>query len=241
MSRDQGAKERPELDGLVNRARNELREWTDKADSDPGLALLELFALVGDLLASHTERLGGEGYLGSARRGGSVGRRNEIELEVDGESWLRVTDLAGSASEDHHYLVSRRDDGANVIEFGDGVHGQRPPSGSSIGVRHQSAGAYSSVVLQQGRVVLDADENEEPPRATCGLYRATVLDNADPLGQERLLVRVPEVSGHESVWAAACLPVPDAKDVPAIGAGVWIALESGDPSRPIWLGQRVIE
>lgn len=239
MSRDRSAKERPDLDGLVNRARDELRDWTDRVDSDPGVALLDLFALVSDLLASHTERLGGEGYLGGARRGGSVGRRNDLELQVDGESWLHVSDLAGSAAQDHHYLVSRRDDGASVIEFGDGVHGQRPPSGSSIGVRHRSVGTYSSVVLQQGRVVLDNDEGEEPLGATCGLYRAAVLDNADPLGRHRLLVRIPEVSGDESVWAAACLPVPGAEEVPAIGAGVWIALESGDPSRPIWLGQRV--
>lgn len=99
MSRVQGANERPELDGLVRRARTELRDWTDRTDSDPGVALLELFALVGDLLASHTERLGGEGYLGSARRGRSVGHRSGIELEVDGESWLQATDLADSAAE----------------------------------------------------------------------------------------------------------------------------------------------
>ncbi len=88
---------------------------------------------------------------------------------------------------------------------------------------------------------VDTDESEEPTRATCGLYRAVVLDNADPLVQRRLLVRVPGVSGDESVWAAACLPVPGVKEVPAVGDEVWIAFESGDPSRPIWLGQRVIK
>lgn len=193
------------------------------------------------LLASHAERLGVEGSLGSPRRGASGGSSPRPRtFEVDGESWLQVTDLAGSASEDHHYLVSRHDDGARVIEFGGSVHGQRPPSGSSIGVRRKSAGTYSSAVLQQGRVVLDNDESEESPRTTCGLYRPAVLDNADPLPQRRLLLRVYEGSGHESVWAAACLPVPEARDVPAIGTGVWIALEAGDPSGPIWLGRRVV-
>jgi len=41
------------------------------------------------------------------------------------------------------------------------------------------------------------------------------------------------------MWAAACLPVSGTQQVPAVGDGVWIALESCDPSRPIWLGQRI--
>jgi Type VI secretion system/phage-baseplate injector OB domain len=241
MSDDGGPKDRPQLEDLVHRARTEVRDWTDTPESDPGVALLELFALVGDLLSSHSERLAAEAYLGSGHRHGSAGRRNEFEVEVDGQAWRQVTDLAGSGAEDRHYLVSRRDDGASVIEFGDGLHGQRPPSTSSIGVRYRHAGAYLSVLLQQGRVTIDTDESEHPPRPTCGVYRAVVLDNTDPLLQRRLLLRVPDIWGDEAVWAAACLPVSGAKGVPAVGDGVWIALESCDPSRPIWLGQRVAD
>ncbi len=214
MSGDRGATDRPQLEDLVHRARTELRDWTDTADSNPGVALLQLLAFVGDLLSSHSERLAAEAYLGS-------GRRNEFEIEVEGHPWHQVTDLAGSGAEDPHYLVSRRDDGASVIEFGDG--------------------AYSSVLLQQGRVFIDTDVREEPVRATCGVYRATVLENADPLMQRRLLVRVPDFSGDEPMWAAACLSVPGTQEVPAVGDGVWIALESCDPSRPIWLGQRITD
>ena len=234
MSRDGGPTDRPQLEDLVHRARTELRDWTDTADSDPGVALLQLFAFVGDLLSSYSERLAAEAHLGG-------GRRNEIEVEVDGHPWHQVTDLAGSGAEDPAFLVSRRDDGASVIEFGDGVHGRRPPSNNSIGVRYRHAGAYSSVLLQQGRVIIDTDVSEEPVRATCGVYRATVLDNADPLMHRRLLVRVPDVSGDEPVWAAACLPVPEIQEAPTVGDGVWIALESCDPSRPIWLGQRITD
>jgi len=213
MSGDRGPTGRPQLEELVHRARTELRDWTDTADSDPGVALLQLFAFVGDLLSSHSERLAAEAHLGGERR-------NEFEIEVEGHPWHQVTDLAGSGAEDPHYLVTPRDDGASVIEFGDGVHGRRPPS---------------------NRVIIDNDVREEPVRATCGVYRATVLENADPLMQRRLLVRVPDASGDESVWAAACLPVPGTEKVPAIGDGVWIALESCDPSRPIWLGQRITD
>jgi Type VI secretion system/phage-baseplate injector OB domain len=227
-----GQVDRPPLEDLVDRARMGLRDWTDSADSDPGVALLELFAFVGDLLSSATERLGAEAHPGG-------GRGREIEVEVDGHPWHQVADLAGSGAEDAHFVVSRRDDGASVIEFGDGVHGRRPPSDTSIGVRYRHGGRYSSVQLQQGRVVIDADVSQEPVHAMCGVYRATVLDNADPLMRRRLLVRVPEVSGDEPVWAAACLPVPEAQEGPTVGDGVWIALESCDPSRPIWLGRHI--
>ena len=236
MSRDRGPTDRPQLEDLVHRARTELRDWTDVDRSDPGVTLVELFAFLGELLlSSHSERLAGKTHLGGRRR-------NEIEVEVEGHPWHQVTDLAGSGAQDAHYLLSRRDDGTSVIEFGDGVHGRRPPSNNSIGVRYRhGAGAYSSVLLQQGRVIIDTDVSEEPVRATCGVYRATVLDNVDPLMHRRLLVRVPDVSGDEPVWAAACLPVPEIGEGPTVGDGVWIALESCDPSRPIWLGQRITD
>ena len=46
----------------------------------------------------------------------------------------------------------------------------------------------------------------------------------------RLLVRVPDVSGDEPVWAAACLPAPGIQEGPTVGDGVWIALESFTPT-----------
>lgn len=143
MSGDRGRTERPGLEDLVHRARTGLRDWTDKADSDPGVALLDLFAFVAELLTLHSERLATEAYLGTGSR------------------------------------------------------------------------------------------------AVCGVYPATVLDNTDPLMQHRLFVRVPALGADDGVWAAACLPVGGTNDVPAIGDGVWIALESGDPSRPVWLGHRI--
>jgi hypothetical protein len=241
MSEDRGQTDRPHLDDLVQRASTTLREWTDTADGDPGVALLELFAFVGELLSRSSDQIAAEAYLGTGRRHRSSGHRDRFELEVNGQPWRQVADLAGSGADDRHYVVSRREDGASVIEFGDGVHGQRPPSNGSIGVRSRHGGGYSSVFLQQGRVVIDTDEGEEPSRPTCGVYAAVVLDNADPLVQRRLLVRVPDISSDEAVWAAACLPVPGTTELPAVGKGVWVALESCDPSRPIWLGQRITD
>jgi hypothetical protein len=119
------------------------------------------------------------------------------------------------------------------------VHGRQPPSGSSIAVRYRDAGARSSVVQQQGRVLVDADVNEQRGHVACGVYRASVVDDVDPLGQRRLRVRVPDSGGGEPVWAEACLQAPDGQPGPAVGDEVWVAYEAGDLSRPVWLGHRV--
>lgn len=74
-----------------------------------------------------------------------------------------------------------------------------------------------------------------------GKYRATVVNNVDPLFTGRIQVTVPDVSGLAlSSWAMPCFPVAGpqtgALGVPPIGAGVWVEFERGDPDYPIWSG-----
>lgn len=74
-----------------------------------------------------------------------------------------------------------------------------------------------------------------------GKYRGTVIDNLDPLGEARIRVDVPGVLGpNGSAWAAACLPWPASAVLPAvlpaIGAGVWVEFEAGNPDCPVWSG-----
>jgi hypothetical protein len=182
-----------------------------------------------------------DAYLGSGRDGRSARRRarreHRIRVEGDGGPWLQVANFDGSGPEDHHFVVGRGNGSATTVEFGDGVHGQRPSSGSSIGVRYAFRGRYSSVVLQQGRVTIDADQAEALTVVACGIDQASVLDNADPLGQRRLRVQVPSVSTDEAMWALACLPPGRTSEIRSIGDGVWVAFESGDTSRPVWLGR----
>jgi len=74
-----------------------------------------------------------------------------------------------------------------------------------------------------------------------GKYRGVVTDNKDPLMVGRVRARVPDVMGNlESGWAMPCVPFAGNGmgffAIPAVGAGVWIEFEHGDPDYPIWSG-----
>ncbi|ADW69487.1 phage baseplate assembly protein V [Granulicella tundricola] len=79
-----------------------------------------------------------------------------------------------------------------------------------------------------------------------GKFRGTVVNNVDPLFMGRLLVECPDVlSLAPSSWALPCTPLAGptgtgagAYLVPAIGTGVWVEFEKGDPEYPIWAGCR---
>lgn len=66
-----------------------------------------------------------------------------------------------------------------------------------------------------------------------GSYRATVLDNSDPLQDNRLLVAVPEIFGADPVWAVASLTSTSAT-LPSVGDPVWVSFEHGDSDYPVW-------
>ncbi len=74
-----------------------------------------------------------------------------------------------------------------------------------------------------------------------GKYRATVVNNVDPMQIGRIQVIAPDVSGvAPTSWAMPCLPGAGINTgvftVPQIGSGVWVEFEQGDPDRPIWVG-----
>jgi hypothetical protein len=165
-------------------------------------------------------------------------RKAEITLEVNGELWHPVSRLHDSASDDKHYVVRINEDGMAVILFGDGKHGARPPTGgNNVKITLSPNRHFKGVLLQPGRVQLDDDWNENDVRSGrfCGIYRGLIVDNTDPQSLMRLLVQVPAVLGTKEVWALPCIPVGTSV-VPAIGEGVWIEFESGDPSYPVWMG-----
>ncbi|OYT97076.1 MAG: baseplate assembly protein [Pseudomonas sp. PGPPP3] len=74
-----------------------------------------------------------------------------------------------------------------------------------------------------------------------GKYRGMVLNNVDPMQIGRLQVQVPDVAGLiPSSWAMPCVPLAGKQSglfvLPAIGSGVWVEFEHGDPDYPIWVG-----
>ncbi len=79
----------------------------------------------------------------------------------------------------------------------------------------------------------DAEHNDAPS-GYVGKYRASVVDNADPMQENRLHVIVPEIDTSPT-WATASDDVRYT-DTPEIGAEVWIEYEYGDPAYPRWVG-----
>jgi len=74
-----------------------------------------------------------------------------------------------------------------------------------------------------------------------GLYRATVVNNIDPMQKGRIQVIVLDAGGFTpSSWANPCVPFTGKQAgvycVPQIGSGVWIQFENGDPDQPVWMG-----
>lgn len=70
-----------------------------------------------------------------------------------------------------------------------------------------------------------------------GIYRGTVVNNADPEHLGRLLLQVPAVTGfRQSSWAASSRPAGAAGALPDPGAAVWVMYESGDTTHPVWVG-----
>ncbi len=74
-----------------------------------------------------------------------------------------------------------------------------------------------------------------------GKYRGTVMQNIDPMNIGRIMVQVPDVSNViPSTWAMPCFPFAGIQNgffaVPAIGSGVWVEFEQGNPDYPIWSG-----
>jgi len=83
--------------------------------------------------------------------------------------------------------------------------------------------------------------SEGEDRRFYGKYRATVLNNVDPLQKGRLMVQAPDVDALlPTTWALPCLPFTGRQmgmwAIPQIGAGVWVEFEQGDPDYPIWVG-----
>jgi hypothetical protein len=70
-----------------------------------------------------------------------------------------------------------------------------------------------------------------------GVYRGTVVNNQDPLGRNRVQVKVPQLFADEILgWAWPEDTAVIKTKYPAVNQGVWVHFEGGDPSHPVWSG-----
>jgi hypothetical protein len=87
--------------------------------------------------------------------------RTRIELEIDGEVWRCVESLRRSGPDDSHFVLATNEDGSATMTFGDGKRGRRLPTGSSsVIATYRPSRKRIAILMQQGRVILDADWNE---------------------------------------------------------------------------------
>ncbi len=74
-----------------------------------------------------------------------------------------------------------------------------------------------------------------------GKYRATVLNNVDPMFQGRIQVQLGDRYGlFPSTWAMPAFPCAGKGNamvaLPQLASSVWVEFEAGDPDYPIWTG-----
>ncbi len=103
--------------------------WYDGNEQDPGLALLELLAFVGDRLTDYQFRLADGAYLPT---------RSRLAVTVDALPWREVAALESSGPGDRVYVVNRSDDGSARLRFGDGQHGQQPKAGAQVAATYRT-------------------------------------------------------------------------------------------------------
>ena len=74
-----------------------------------------------------------------------------------------------------------------------------------------------------------------------GKYRATVMNNIDPMLQGRIMVQLADRYGlFPSTWAMPSFQLASlgagVVALPPVASQVWVEFEAGDPDYPIWTG-----
>ena len=111
-------------------------EGSDSQADNPLRLLLEMLALQADVLARYLEQLYEEAFIGTAGASGQL--------------------RPGMG-----YVVTTHDDGTLSVEFGDGVHGRRPPTDfDPVAVRYRKV---SGRITVEGRA---RKASRRPPAAS---------------------------------------------------------------------------
>lgn len=82
------------------------------------------------------------------------GTASTLEVRVDGVRWQEAPRITAMASKDRSYLVRRGDDGSAAVQFGDGSHGARLPSGQTNLEARYRVGIGAEGNLDTGQISL---------------------------------------------------------------------------------------
>lgn len=102
----------------------QLRVTDEREGSDLGLALLDVLAYVGDVLSYYQDRVANEAYLETEWSEGE----DRLRIKVPG-AWRPACLVIADSHRVYLVTLGPEADEARV-EFGEGVEGERPPSGS---------------------------------------------------------------------------------------------------------------
>jgi hypothetical protein len=159
-----------------------------------------------------------------------AGVRADIDVVVDGQIWQQAASLKDSAPGDPHYAVRMTEEGFLSLEFGDGEHGRRVPTGqNNVRVRFR-LGAGLAGNLAAGRLEKPARPHPlvdklRQPLASIG---GNDLESAGSLKRQApksLLTLERAVSADDyanlaaanaAVWRARAFPLPSALRRPRI-------------------------
>ena len=125
--------------------------WFDGDAHDPGVALLELFAFLGEAITTHQNQVADDAHLESRRMWGlivhNVLGRSPLVVTVDGSPWREVASLEDAGAGDAVYVAERGGPGSpTTVRFGDGQHGRRPADGASVGATYRDRGGATGLV-----------------------------------------------------------------------------------------------
>ena len=111
------------------------------------------------------------------------GMAPSLEVRAGGELWDLVDDFRDAGPEDRVYILRMDEDGTARITFGDGIAGQRPPTGQDNVMATYRKGAGSDGMLEAGQLSLLASKpaglkSVTNPRAPAAATDAETLEEA---------------------------------------------------------------
>ncbi len=136
---------------IVDVVRRNVPDWRAPTESDPGVALLDVFAWLADALTFYQDRAASEAALQTRRRLGLIAHHvlsdAALTVTVDGARWRRVADWSKAGRDDRVYIVETGGGSMTAIRFGDGRTGARPPAtGSEVAATYRAGAGQPGLI-----------------------------------------------------------------------------------------------